>query len=135
MFSNASSNCLYGKMQSHIGCICLTFLHCVFSNVSIKNLDQRRQSHIGCICLTFLQCAFLNASSKHQLKKMQSHIGCNCAWHCELCAALCAHNDRKRLWSDHRGYVTIENRDDLTHKGRYRAARAANKTRKQQQQQ
>ena len=49
----------------------------------------------------------------------------NCARHCELCAALCAHNDRKRLWSDHRGYVTIENRDDLTHKGRYRAARAA----------
>ena len=42
-----------------------------------------------------------------------------------MCAALCAHNYRKRLWSDHRGYVTIENRDELTHKGRHRAARAA----------
>ena len=75
---------------------------------------------------------------------MQSHIGCNCAWHCELCAALCAHNCRKRLWSDHkgRGYVIIERKeeviwkeggyglitdDERTYKGRLRAARAAKK--------
>ena len=36
---------------------------------------------------------------------------------------------RKRLCSDHlgRGYVTIDNQVALTHKGRYRAARAAKK--------
>ena len=113
--------------SSHIGCICLIFLHCAFSDVSSNRLPEKMHSHIGCICLTFLHCAFLNASSKHQLKKMQSHIGCNCAWHCELCAALCAHNYRKRLWSDHRGYITIENMDELTHKGRYRAARQLTK--------
>ena len=101
VFSNVSSNCLPERMHNHIGCICLTFLHCVFSNVSIKNLYQSRQSHIGCICLTFLHCAFSNVSSKHQLEMMQSHIGCNCARHCELCAALCAHNCVKKLWSDH----------------------------------
>ena len=115
VFSNVSSNCLPERMHNHIGCICLTFLHCVFSNVSIKNLYQSRQSHIGCICLTFLHCAFSNVSSKHQLQMMQSHIGCNCAWHCEFCAALCAHNCRKRLWSDHkgRGYVTIERKEEV----------------------
>ena len=26
-------NCCSEKQQSHNGCICLTFLHCVFSNV------------------------------------------------------------------------------------------------------
>ena len=78
MFSNVSSNCLPERMHNHIGCICLTFLHCVFSNVSIKNMDQSRQCHIGCICLTFLHCAFLNVSSNGLHEKMQSHIGCIC---------------------------------------------------------
>ena len=32
----------------------------VFSNVDLKILDQSRQSHIGCICLTFLHCVFSN---------------------------------------------------------------------------
>ena len=28
---DVSSNCLLEKLQNHIGCICLTFLHCAFS--------------------------------------------------------------------------------------------------------
>ena len=35
----------------------LAFLHCVFSNVSSKRLHKTKQSHIGWICLTFLHCA------------------------------------------------------------------------------
>merc|ERR1711947_20943 len=87
---------------------------CVFKCLH-KELGSEWQSHTGRICLTFLHCAFLNASSKHQLKKMQSHIGCNCARHCELCAALCAHDCRKRLWSHHKGkgYVTIERKEEV----------------------
>ena len=49
---NVFSNCLPDKMQSHIGCICLTFLHCAFSNVSSKRLQKRMHIHIGCINLT-----------------------------------------------------------------------------------
>ena len=78
--------------KSHIGCICLTFLHCAFSNVSSKSLDLKRQSHIvssnclpeqmqshiGCICLTFLYCSLSNVSSKSLDLKRQSHIGCIC---------------------------------------------------------
>ena len=30
LFSNVSSNCLPEKRHSHIGCSCLTFLHCLF---------------------------------------------------------------------------------------------------------
>ena len=41
-------------MQSHIGCICLAFLQCVFSKVSSNCLPERMQSHIGCICLASL---------------------------------------------------------------------------------
>ena len=41
-------------MHSHIGCICLAFLHYVFSNVSSKRLHKRMQSHIDYICLTLL---------------------------------------------------------------------------------
>ena len=51
-----SKMCLSEKRQSHISCICLTFLHCAFSNVSANGLDGKRYSHIGCICLTFLLC-------------------------------------------------------------------------------
>ena len=49
-------------MQSHTGCICLTFLHCAFFNVSPNRLPEWMQSHSGCICLTFLHCAFSNVS-------------------------------------------------------------------------
>ena len=54
MFSNVSSNGLHWRMHSHIGCICLTFLHCVFSNVSSNRLRDMMHTHIGCICLIFL---------------------------------------------------------------------------------
>ena len=37
--------------QSHIGCICSTFLHSVLSNVSSNFVPQKMQIHIGCICL------------------------------------------------------------------------------------
>ena len=57
------SNWLPEKMQSHFGCICLNFLHCVFSNVSSNRLPVRMQSHIDCTCLTFLHCAFSYVSS------------------------------------------------------------------------
>ena len=50
-------------MQSHIDCICWTFLHCVFLNVFSNCLLEKRHSRIGCICLTFLHCASLNVSS------------------------------------------------------------------------
>ena len=36
-------------MQSHIGCICLIFLHCVFSNVSSNCPLERMHSRIGCM--------------------------------------------------------------------------------------
>ena len=37
-------------MQSHTGCICLTFSHCAFSDVSSNDLHVRMHSHTGCIC-------------------------------------------------------------------------------------
>ena len=45
-------------MQSYIGCIYLTCLHCVFLNVFSMYLDQRRHNRIGCIGLAFPRCAF-----------------------------------------------------------------------------
>ena len=56
--SKQALNCLPEQMQSHIGCILLTFLHCAFSNVSSKSLDLKRQSHIGCICSNFSTVRF-----------------------------------------------------------------------------
>ena len=38
-------------MHSRIGCICLTFPHCVFSYVCSNRLHMRMHNHIGCICL------------------------------------------------------------------------------------
>ena len=64
-FSNISSNRLPVKRYSHIGCICLTILHCAFSNVSSNHLSVKKHSHIGCICLIFLHCAFSNVFSNH----------------------------------------------------------------------
>ena len=63
-------------MQSHIGCICLTFLHCAFLNVSSNCLPEKRHSHTDYICLAFLHCVFSNVSSNCLLKNRQSHIGC-----------------------------------------------------------
>ena len=94
-------------MYSHIGCICLTFLHCAFSdvssnclhcmrgckltsvayvwsfstvltNVSLNWLPVRMQSHIGYIYLTFLCCVSSNVFSNCLPGRMQSHIGCIC---------------------------------------------------------
>ena len=42
--------------HSHIGCICLIFLHCLLSNVSSNSLHEKMHCHIGCIRLTFLHC-------------------------------------------------------------------------------
>ena len=55
------------SMQSHIGCICLAFLHCVFSNVPSNCLPAKMHSHIGCIYLTFLRYVFSNVSSESNL--------------------------------------------------------------------
>ena len=63
-------------MKSYLGCICLTWLYCVFSNVSSKYLDQRRYNRIGCIGLAFLQCAFSCASSSFLFETMHDCTGC-----------------------------------------------------------
>ena len=65
-------------MHTHIGCICLTFLHCVFSYVSSKHLHCRMHNHTGCICSIFLRCVFSNVFSKRLPKQMQSHTDCTC---------------------------------------------------------
>ena len=75
-FSNVSSNFLPENRQSCIGCICWTFLHCAFSNVPSNCLHQRMHSHIGCICLTFLHCVFSNESSNAMPAMMLSQTGC-----------------------------------------------------------
>ena len=77
-FSNESSISLPEKKHSHIGCICLTFLHSGFSNVSSNSLDQSRHSHIGCICFTFLQFGFSFVPSNCLYEKKHGHIGCIC---------------------------------------------------------
>ena len=106
VFTNVSSNRQLEIMQSHIACICLTFLHCasqmftepalistgkvtraafilLFSSVSFQMYLQmaglqpeRIQSHTGCICLVFLHCAFPNVYSKSLGQRRQSHTGC-----------------------------------------------------------
>ena len=78
-FLNESSNCLPQKMRSHIGCIYLTFLHCAFSYVSSKRLSEKRQSHIGCICSTFLHCEFSYVSLNGLSERMHNYIGCICS--------------------------------------------------------
>ena len=75
-FSNVSLNCLPVRMHIHTGCICLTLIHCVFLNVSLNRLLVRMHSHIGCICLTFLHCVFSNVSSNYWHKRLHNHIGC-----------------------------------------------------------
>ena len=60
---NETSMRMDQSTHSHTGCICWTFLRCVFLNVSSNGLPERMHSHIGCICFTFLHCAFSNVSS------------------------------------------------------------------------
>ena len=66
---------LIESRQSHIGCICLTFLQGVFACVSSNYLYESMHNYTGCICLTFLQCAFSNVPSNCLSGRMQSHIG------------------------------------------------------------
>ena len=65
-------------MHNHTGCICLTFLHCVFLNVSSNYVHKRMQNHTGNICWIFLHCVLSNVSSKHLDQSMHSHTGCIC---------------------------------------------------------
>ena len=61
------SNCLPEEMQSHVPCICLSFLYSAF----LKSLELNRQSHLGCICLSFVRSALSNDSSNDlDLKKV-----------------------------------------------------------------
>ena len=76
VFSNVSSNSMPVRMQSHIGCICLTFLHCASLNVSSNCLPEKRHSRTDYICLAFLNCVFSNVFSNCLPEKRQSHIGC-----------------------------------------------------------
>ena len=71
-------------MHNYIGCMCLTFLHCVFLNVTSNCLPNRKQSHTDYICLTFLRCVFSCAASKRLGQNMHNHIGCIClaSLHC-----------------------------------------------------
>ena len=44
--------------MDHIGFIC-SFLHRAFSNAFSNCLHEKTQSHIGCICLASLHCGFV----------------------------------------------------------------------------
>ena len=71
------------RMHSHIGCICLTFLHCVFSNVSSEHLPGRMHNHIVCIYLAFRHCVFSNVHLNGSFEMKHNCTGCNCStfWH------------------------------------------------------
>ena len=62
-------------MQSYIGCIYLTCLHCVFLNVFSMYLDQRRHNRIG---LAFPHCVFSSASSNFLFDTVNTYNGCIC---------------------------------------------------------
>ena len=72
-FSDESLKCLHDRRHSHIGCICVTFCHCVFSNASSKHLPKRMHTHTGCICLIFLCYAFSHELSKCMPHRRNSH--------------------------------------------------------------
>ena len=78
VFSDVSSSCLLERMHNHICCICWTFLHCVFSNVTSNYLPEMMHIRTGCICLTFLHSAFSDVSLSCLLERMQNHTGCIC---------------------------------------------------------
>ena len=71
-------HCLIERMQSYIGCICLSFPLCVFSNVSSTHQDQSRYIHTGCIGLTFLHCVFSDVSSNDLPDRMHGYTGNIC---------------------------------------------------------
>ena len=84
-------------MHSHTGCICLSFLHCVFSNVSSNCLLEWMQSHIGCIYMIFLQCVFSNVSSKRLHAKMYSHTGYTLSYLWRFPHLLCSNHDFQKF--------------------------------------
>ena len=75
-FQMSLQNSKHAKMQSHIGCICLTFIHCAFSNVALNCLAEKRHIRIGCISLTFLHCASSNDVSNFLHRRRHNHICC-----------------------------------------------------------
>ena len=98
-FLSVSLNCLHEMIQSNTGCICLTFLHCVFSASSNRLhpplcvfkrvLKEGAKSHwlhlfdFSPLCafksvLTFHHCAFSNVSSNCLLKKRHNRTGYIC---------------------------------------------------------
>ena len=79
VFSNEPSKRLDQSMHIHTDCIFLTFLHYAFSNESSNCLPERMHNHTGCICSIFLRCGFSNVFSKHLHKRIQSYTGCICS--------------------------------------------------------
>ena len=94
-------------------CTCLIFLHYASSNESSKHLHKRMHSHIGCTCLTFLHCEFLMVDilmflNQIQLKRNDTYTGCNCKsyfcndlpW-CEFsrCPHICKHSCKGCIWN------------------------------------
>ena len=71
-------NCLPESMHSHICCICLACLHCVFSSAPSNCPSDRRHNHIGCICLAEFHCVFLSVFSNWMPGRMHSHTDCTC---------------------------------------------------------
>ena len=65
-------------MQNYIGCICLSYLLCVFSNVSSTHKDQSRYIHTGWIGLTFLHCVFSNVSTNGLPDRLHGYTGNIC---------------------------------------------------------
>ena len=80
-FSNIASKHMHGRMQSHTGNICMTFLHCVFSNVFSNRLHEKWHSHIGCIFLLYStvsfqmwpQCTWIRAGKIQAPEEAKSH--------------------------------------------------------------
>ena len=71
-------------MKSHIGCICLTFLHCGFSYVSSNGMPEQMHNHTGCICLSFPHCAFSNVPSNGLCERTHSCTDCICSILCHF---------------------------------------------------
>ena len=107
-------------MCSYTGCICKTFLHCVFSNGPSIHSHKKMQSHTGCICLSSHHCVFSNVSSEHLHKRKHSCTGCICwasphyesayvfwqwlhAWMYSYTGSICGHPpwSQTRLWIFH----------------------------------
>ena len=65
-------------MQSHIGCICLTFLHYLFKCVLNVLRSEETYNLIGCISLAFSHCAFSSASSSFLFDTVHTCNGCTC---------------------------------------------------------